>query len=106
MDKATRDRYRVHQQEVEDEIHKLSAELKRLGTVMAQFGTEVMNSPEKVLFANAPLGLGEIPPELVGAPTFNWDEVPDRVAVARQIKALRRAMARRALIRRQLLERP
>jgi len=101
MDKATSDLFLVHHKEAEEEIQKLTDDLSRMGKVLAQFGTEVMNNPEKVLFSNAPVGLGEIPPELRGAPTFNWDEVPDKVVVARHIKALRRALTRLAMIRRQ-----
>lgn len=102
MEKGTRDLYLVHQHAAEAEIHKLTDELKHMGTVMTQFGTELMQHPEQVLFSHAPVGLGEIPPELAGAPAFDWDELPDRVVVARQLKALRRALTRLAMVRRQL----
>jgi hypothetical protein len=103
MEKTTQEFLLVHQQEAEDEVRKLTEELSRMGKILTHLGTEVMKTPANVLFINAPVGLGEIPSELVGAPTFNWDELPDRVVLARRIKALRRAIARLAVIRRQLM---
>lgn len=88
------------------ELQSTAKQLRdRIATAVSQWqriNMKLTAAAEKVVFSNAPDGLGEFsgfPPDDC---VFAWEDVPDRLVVAQNVKALRDAMDRLKSIERRL----
>jgi hypothetical protein len=105
MDRTARGHLLVEKEEAENIVTALRSKLVRMGQSLAAFGRAVQQEPEGVTFANAPAGLGIIPPELAEAPPFPWESLPDKHEVACLIRELREARERLESLQRKLARR-
>lgn len=86
----------VKQEELEKKIKRIQAELGEIGGVLTNFGQRLVRDPERVTFSNAPSPLGNIPMELLGAPTLEWRSLSQALVlepIGQRIQDLREAQS-------------
>lgn len=82
----------VKQEELQNTIKRIKAELGEIGGTLSTFGNRLVQDPSRVVFSNAPSPLGNIPMELLGAPTFEWRSLTQTLAlepIAQRVQDLR-----------------
>jgi hypothetical protein len=102
MDKQERGLLLADQEEAEHNIARIKNQLHNMGTMWKDLGLSIISHPEGVVFSNAPEGFGNIPSSLIGAPSFNWDQIPKKEIVAQLVQDLRKEMSRLEDIQRRL----
>jgi hypothetical protein len=102
MDKQERGLLLADQEEAENKIASIKKQLHGMATIWKDLALSIISNPERVVFSNAPEGLGNIPPSLIGAPTFIWEQIPQREVIAQLIQDLRKEMFRLEDIQRRL----
>ena len=94
MDKQARGLLLADQEEAQRNISRIRKQLTDMGTIWEALGSSIISDPEKVVFSNAPEGLGNIPIDVYGVPSFIWDQIPQKEVVARLIQDLRKEESR------------
>jgi hypothetical protein len=89
MDRQERAQLLLEHEEATTQIAELRAALQHAGKVLAGLGAALAASPETTTFANAPPPLGHMPLHLMHSRAFDWNSIPDRVALAQKIQQLR-----------------
>lgn len=102
MDKQARGLLLADQEEAQQNISRIRKQLSNMGTIWKGLGESIITNPERVVFSNAPQGLGDIPAELLRAPSIIWDQIPQKEVVARLIQDLRNETSRLRDIQRRL----
>jgi len=102
MDKQERGALFVEQEEAEEAVRTIRAQLEKSGNFLRNFALALIQSPSHVTFSNAPNELGSFPTELMHVEPFNWQDIPDMRTVAKLIQDLRREQHRSAEARRRL----
>jgi hypothetical protein len=90
MDKETRGRLLVNQEESEQKIKEIRGRLTVIGQMLQGLADALLSQPERIVFANAPSPLGDSPIDLINVPSFNWDKFPKIEDIAKLIQDLRR----------------
>lgn len=89
MDRQERAQLLLEHEETTAQIAELRSALQHAGKVLAGLGAALAASPETTTFANAPPPLGHMPLHLMHSRAFDWNSIPDRVALAQKIQQLR-----------------
>lgn len=89
MDRQERAQLLLEHEETTTRIAELRSALQHAGKVLAGLGAALAASPETTTFANAPPPLGHMPLHLMHSRAFDWNAIPDRVALAQKIQELR-----------------
>jgi hypothetical protein len=92
----------VEQRELQNSVKVLRDRIATAVSAWQRICSKLTAAPEKVVFSNAPDGLGDFsgfPPDDC---LFVWDDVPDRLVVAQNVKALRDATDRLKSLERRL----
>ena len=89
MDRQERAQLLLEQEETEAQIVELRSALQHAGRILAALGNMLADAPERTAFANAPGPLGHMPLQLMHGKTFEWNSIPDKIAVAQKIQDLR-----------------
>lgn len=92
----------LRKHEAENTVKVLRERISASRTILQRLCDKLKIAPDKVVFTNAPDNLGDFasfPPEDC---CFNWADVPDRIDLAQDIKALRDATDELKSLERQL----
>lgn len=89
MDRTERGLLLVEREETEKQVQAIRNRLTGMGRLLTEFGNSVTNQPERIVFTNAPEPFGQHTIELFGAPTTDWNSIPDKQTIASLIHEMR-----------------
>ena len=69
-------------EKTEKEIEQLRFQLTRMGQLLFRLGGQLTQKPEEIVFGNAPPPFAaSFPLGMQGKSSFNWHDIPDKVAI-------------------------
>ena len=102
MEKQERGILLADKEEAEQNIARIKKQLNGLAVIMERLIQSIIKNPEKVIFSNAPEGIGSIPMNLINTPSFDWKEIPKIEIMAQLIQDLRKEQSHLENIQRKL----
>ena len=102
MDKQERGALLADQEELEEKIASIKKQLSDMATTWKDLSIAITSNPERVIFSNAPEGMGSIPMELINTPSFEWNRIPKIEVMAQLIQELRKEQSHLENVQRKL----
>lgn len=65
----------LQQEQIQNQIQQIRQQLTTASQMMSRFAAQLTQRPENIVFSNAPSPLGNFGPELMGAPSIEWNQL-------------------------------